>query len=176
MKGYPRRFLPSLATCFALLATTGLLLLPTALEFRFGWDVAWRLPGAQRLWVAALHSALALLMCGFAGALWSLHVRVGWRSRRHLRTGLTTIGLLLAAGLSALGVLCAGNEGWLMAASAAHTGLGVASVVCGALHWGVAIVERARFRVLRRPPGCRPLRRVAAGVPTAASSEHRESR
>ena len=146
MKGYPRRFLPNLVACFALLATTGLLLVPTTLEFRFGWDVAWRIPGDQRLWVAALHTALALLMCAFAGALWSIHMRVGWRGRRHLRSGLATIGLLIAAGLTALGVLYAGDESWLAAASASHTVIGAVSVLCGAAHWGVALVERARRR------------------------------
>ena len=148
MKGYPGRFLPGLVTVFVLLTATGLLLVPTALEFRFGWDVAWRLPGDRRTWVAGLHTALAFAMCGFAGALWSIHVRVGWRSRRHLASGLAITGLLLATAITSLALLYAGDETWLSSASAAHTLVGVASVAGGAVHWGVTIVERARRRLV----------------------------
>ena len=155
MKGYPRRFLPSLVATFAALAVSGLLLVPTALDVRFGLDVAWRLPGEHRLWVAGLHSAMALLICGFAGALWSVHMRVGWRSRRHLPSGLATVGLLAGTVLTALGVLYFGDEAWLVSASAGHTLLGVVSVICGAVHWTVAGFERARRarRSYRRPRG-----------------------
>lgn len=144
MKGYPRRFLPGLVAVFATLAVSGLLLVPTMLDLRFGWDVVWRLPGGHRLWVAALHSAAALALCGFAGALWSVHMRVGWRSRRHLISGLATAGLLGGTALTAVGVLYLGNEAWLLSASAVHTLLGLAAVAGAAAHWAVAVVERAR--------------------------------
>jgi hypothetical protein len=144
VKGYPRRFLPTLVATFVVVGISGLLLVPTMLDFRLGWDVPWRLPGAHRLWVAAIHSTFALLICGFAGALWSVHIRVGWRSRRHLITGLATAGFLAATSITALGVLYFGNERWLTLSSAGHTLLGAASLVGGGSHWIVAIAERAR--------------------------------
>jgi hypothetical protein len=144
VKGYPRRFLPALIATFIVLAVSGLLLVPTLLDVRFGWDVVWRLSGSQRLWVAGLHSAMALAICGFAGALWSVHMRVGWRSRRHLHSGLWTLGLLVGTALTALGILYFGDERWSLSASAVHTVLGIVSVIGGGVHWAVAIMERAR--------------------------------
>lgn len=152
MKGYSHNFFGGLTTTFAVLAISGFLLIPTALDLRFGWDVYWRLPGQQRLWVAALHSGAALLMCAFAGALLSIHMRVGWRSGRHLRTGLSTTGSLGIAAITALGVFYLGDEGWLVSASAGHILLGTASVVCGAAHWTVGFAERARRRAPRDYP------------------------
>lgn len=146
MKSYPRRFLPALLATFGALAASGLLLVPTMLELRFGWDVVWRLAGEQRLWIATLHSALALLMCCFAGALWSIHMRVGWRSRRHLVSGFATTGLLAATALTALGVLYCGDEFSLLTSSALHTVLGLTAVIIGVAHWTIAIVERAGRR------------------------------
>jgi len=144
MKGYPRRFVPCLVAASAVLAVSGLLLVPTMLDLRFDLDVGWRLPGEQRLWVAAAHTAAALLLCGFAGALWSIHMRAGWRGRRHLRSGIATASLLAGTALTALGILYLGNEAWLLPASAAHMLLGVFSLVGGASHWLVAVVERRR--------------------------------
>lgn len=146
MKGYPRRFLPGLVAAFGVLAASGLLLVPGMLDLRFGFDVAWRLSGSQRVWIALLHSALALTMCGFAGALWSMHMRVGWRSRRHVVSGIATTCLLAATALTSLGVLYFGNELSLMTASASHTVFGLATVIWGGAHWAIAIIERAGRR------------------------------
>jgi cation transport ATPase len=162
VKGYPRRFLPSLIGLVVALTVSGALLVPTALELRFGWDVAWRLPGQQRLWVAGLHTAAALLICAFIGALWSIHVRVGWRSRRHLRSGLATIGLLGGAALTTLGVFYVGDESWLVSASAAHILLGTGSTILVAVHWGVSILERARRR--------EPIRSAMQSQPTSRAA------
>jgi hypothetical protein len=147
MKGYPRGFKTALLATFGVLGASGLLLVPTALEFRFGFDVAWRLPGGARLWVAAAHAATALLICAFAGALWSVHMRAGWRGRRHVVSGLLTIGSLTAAALSALGVYYLGSETWLVSASAAHTAFGVVGLLLVCLHASFALIARARRRV-----------------------------
>lgn len=147
MKAYPRWFLPSLVASFVALALSGFLLVPTALEFRLGFDVVWRLPGEQRLWVAAAHSALSLTMCAFVGALWSVHMRVGWRSRRHLVSGLSTVTVLIGAALTAIGLLYFGNETSLLSASVLHTLIGTVSVAASGMHWAVTIIERSRKRV-----------------------------
>jgi hypothetical protein len=144
MKGYPRGFLSSLVVTFVALAASGVLLVPTALELRFGWDVPWRPAGDQRLWLAALHSSAALAACGFAGALWSVHMRSGWRSKRHLPSGSTTAALLAGTVITSLGVLYLGSEFWLNAASAGHILFGAAWLAMGAMHWTAAIVERSR--------------------------------
>jgi hypothetical protein len=144
MKGYPRGFLWSLVVTSIGLAASGVLLIPSALELRFGWDVPWRPTGGQRLWLTALHSSAALATCAFAGALWSIHMRSGWRAKRHLPSGSATAALLAGAVITAPAVLYLGNESWLDAASAGHILFGVACVGVGTLHRALAIIERSR--------------------------------
>lgn len=155
MKAYPRRFLPALVGSFAALALTGLMLVPGVLDLRFGLDVVWRLNGPASTPVAAVHAAAAFLVCGFAGALWSIHMRAGWHSRRHLLSGPACFGCLIGAALAALGVLYLGEPGWLAAASAAHTVLALAALAWAGVHWRRAVVERAGRREARTSPNLR---------------------
>jgi hypothetical protein len=173
MKGYSRRFLPALLASFIVLLGTGLLLLPTVLDLRFGFDVAWRLPGAHSTWVAGIHSAAALLVCGFVGALWSIHMRAGWHSRRHRLSGPATFALLVGAALTALGVVYLGDPAGLAVASAFHTLLASGAVVVGGIHWRLARVERAGRRSVRSNVHARPAtrRRSASSFARAAANE-----
>jgi hypothetical protein len=149
MKGYPRRFLSTLIVVFAALTVTGLLLVPTVLDLRFGFDVIWRLSGGQRSWIGGLHTGTAFFFCCLAGAVWSIHMRVGWRSSRHVLSGVITVGLLGSTALSALGILYFGDQSWLVSASAAHVLVGLFGVVCAGLHWTSVVIERSRRRGIR---------------------------
>lgn len=134
MKGYPRYFLRALLTVFGLLAGSGLLLMPTALDVRFGWDVPWRLAGGERVLTAAIHCTAALLMCAFLGALWSLHMRLGWRTRRHLVSGLLATAILGGAALTSVGIYYLGDENLLLTASAGHMAFGITATATTVVH------------------------------------------
>lgn len=148
MKGYPRGFLATLWTvCMALLAT-GLLLAPTTLELRLGWQMPWRLGGGARVGVAAMHAALAFLLLFVIGALWSIHMRAGWRQRRQRKTGAMLVCDLLGLALSALGVYYLGDSGVADATALAHLSLGVLLALPLAVH---AMTKRRHRRSARRP-------------------------
>jgi heme A synthase len=125
MRGYPPRFTQLLWAVCGLLLVSGLLLLPTTLQMRADIEVPWRLPGDARIWTAALHTLGAFLMLALAGALWSIHMRAGWRRKRHRRSGATLVLIVLALLLSAVGVFYLGESRWADVAAGTHAVLGL---------------------------------------------------
>jgi hypothetical protein len=134
MKGYPPRFLPVLWTVCALLLASGLLLLPTTLALRFGWTLPWRLPGDARIATAAMHAAVSFAVLGIAGALWSIHMRAGWRRHRQRATGAALVAGLGGLTLSAVGVYYLGESGAADTAALIHVLLGLGLVPPFAIH------------------------------------------
>lgn len=147
MKGYPRAFLPSFWLLCAGLLTSGLLLAPTTLDLRLGWDMAWRLPASNHIAVAAVHAGLSWVACMVVGALWGVHMRAGWRKRRQRRSGTLLTSLLLLLMASALGVYYLGDAALADPVALAHLVLGL--VLALPLAWHVL---RGR-RSLRRRSG-----------------------
>lgn len=148
MKGYPRRFVAMLVAVVALTWLTGLLLAPTTLALHASIELPWRLPGAARVGVVAAHVGAALAFVFFCGALWSLHMRQGWRHGRQRPSGVAMTGLLLVAVCSSLGVLYVGGETQADSAALLHLGAGMAFVVPLARHWWRA--QRVRRQGRRR--------------------------
>lgn len=145
MNGYPRWFVPGLVAALLLMLATGLLLAPTTLALRAEMAVPWRLPGSGRVLCAAIHAAGGFAMVLLVGALWSLHMRAGWRARKQVVSGsmLGIVMLLLAA--SAVIIYYAGDEGLGVAAALFHLGTGVAVVIPFAWHWWHGRQVRMRF-------------------------------
>lgn len=125
MKGYPPRFLSLLWTVCAAMLVTGLLLLPTTLALRFDLNMPWRLPAEGRVLTAALHAAAAFVMLSVCGALWSIHMRAGWRRKRQRETGATLVLSLAGLGLTALGVYYLGDSTVANVVALLHVVLGV---------------------------------------------------
>lgn len=110
MRTYPRSFAPTLHAALLALLATGLLLTPGALRMRLEWEVPWFLPSDMRVWVAALHALSFLLVFGFIGALWAVHMRAGWVRRENVASGALLLGMFGLLGLSGLGLYYAGGE------------------------------------------------------------------
>lgn len=159
MKGYPRGFRGLLLASLGLLLVTGLLLAPTTLMLRTEWSVPWRLPGEGRIGVAALHCALGFLGMMLVGALWTGHMRSGWRRRRQRASGALAAGSMLVLTLTAVGVYYLGEEGAGTIAALAHLGIGLALVAVFGWHWWHG---HRHARHLRRP-----------GIPAGPRSAHR---
>jgi hypothetical protein len=134
VRGYPRGFRTALWGVCALLLATGLLLAPTTLQLRLDWPLPWRLAAQARTGVAALHAAASLAMLVLAGALWSLHMRSGWRRGRQRRSGALLVAGLAGLTATALGVYYLGEAGSADLVALAHLGLGLAVVPLLALH------------------------------------------
>ncbi len=144
MKGYPSWFLRLLVATLAGVLVSGLLLVPTLLLMRADVTLAWRLPAAGRVGVAALHAGTGVLVLMLTGALWSLHMRAGWHKRRRRASGAFSAGALAALAASALALYYLGDEGLAAAAAYVHLGLGIAFTLVFGWHWQAG--ER-----LRRP-------------------------
>jgi hypothetical protein len=155
MKGYPRWFMSALVTGSGLLYATGLLLGPTTLEMRAAWAPAWRLPADTRLGMAALHATLGLLMMVALGALWSVHMRAGWRKRRQRGSGLLLAAALLWLAITAVGVYYLADEFLANVAGLSHLAVGGLLLLPFAWHALKGHRRRTRRDLPGQGPSCR---------------------
>ncbi|MED5621163.1 hypothetical protein [Ideonella sp. BN130291] len=125
MKGYPRWFQPALLAGSLGLYASGCLLAPTTLQLRADWDLAWRLAANARIGMAALHATLAFVVLMFVGALWSVHMRSGWRRHRQKSSGLLVALPALLLALTGVAVYYLADEAWANVAALVHLGVGV---------------------------------------------------
>jgi hypothetical protein len=143
MKGYPPHFRRVLLWVLAACFLSGLLLVPTTLAQRAEWPVPWLpspWPAVSRVWLAAAHAFAAFALLWFAGALWAVHMRAGWRRRRQRVSGaLLVIGLGLLT-LTALLLYYAGDDQLAMWAALVHMAVGLLLALPMAWHgwwrWG----------------------------------------
>lgn len=135
MRGYPRWFPRLLAAGVGLLGVTGLLLGTNTLEMRADIQLGWHVAEAARTWSTALHALAGFLIMMFCGALWSIHMRAGWRRGEHRRSGLALALVLVGLALSAIGIYYSGDAvaaDWL---SYGHLIAGIAWVALLVWHW-----------------------------------------
>lgn len=127
MKGYPKWFSVSFVTSVVLiLFLTGLLLLPTTLELRGNLDsVPWRLESSNRTIVVAGHALFGFLMVAVLGALWTTHMRVGWRSKLKRPSGSLLVSFNLILVLTGIGIYYLGDDFLSSVASLSHAGIGL---------------------------------------------------
>lgn len=137
MKGYPRWVLPTLLGTTATIVVSGLLLAPGTFVTRAEMELVWMLPAAGRLATAALHASAGFALMLLVGALWSIHMRAGWRKRRHRGTGMSLALSMPLLALSAVGVYYFGDETLAATAAFIHLGLGVLMALTFAWHWTV---------------------------------------
>ncbi len=134
IKGYPGHFYSILMLTIAALFITGCLLVPTTLNLKLEWDVPWRLSSEQHIGMAAAHATLSLLMAAIIGALWSIHMRAGWRRRKNHHSGLSLLIIMVLLGISAMGIYYFGDEQSSMLSSVTHMLMGIAIPVLLLVH------------------------------------------
>jgi len=120
VRGYPGWFYPALLLTILVLAATGGLLTPTLFEMRLEWDVPWRLQGNGQIAIGALHSAISFWMMAMLGSLWNIHMRAGWRHRKHWRSGLGMAVLMLFLLVTAIGIYYLADERMALWAALSH--------------------------------------------------------
>ena len=134
MKGYPRRFYHCLMAAFAGVGASGLVLTPTTLLLRFDTSLAWRIASESLVFVAALHAAFGFIASWIFGALWTVHIRAGWRQRRQTGSGLTLVSALLGLILTGVGIYYLASDAWANAAAGLHVVLGLAGIAVFTWH------------------------------------------
>jgi len=139
--GYPRRFEGTLWLVGAALVLSGMALLPGAFELRWDRELAWRLPPGAGSDAATIHGVAASLFAVQLGTLWVVHMRSGWRRRRHRASGLGSALLLGALVATGWGLYYAGERvgAW---ASAVHIVVGLVVPLAVLIH--VLVGKRGR--------------------------------
>lgn len=135
MKGYPSWFERVLLACCAVLYVSGVLLIPTSFEMRSSIEFFWRLGGDERIWTGALHAAAAFLLMLQTGALWSVHMRSGWRRKQHWKTGILLASAFVYLAVTAVGVYYLANEAWANFSGLSHAILGLLLVLPFVIHY-----------------------------------------
>lgn len=134
MRGYPGWFYPALLFTVLGLVVTGFLLTPTLLEMRLEWNVPWRLQGNGQIATGALHSLVSFWMMTMLGSLWNVHMRSGWRHRKHWRSGLGMALLMLLLLFTAIGIYYLADEQLALWAALLHLLAGALVFVLFAYH------------------------------------------
>ncbi|MFG6449804.1 hypothetical protein ACG0Z6_16380 [Roseateles sp. BYS180W] len=150
MKGYPRWFPRLLGAASVVLGVTGLLLATTTLEMRAELELGWHAAGAVRTWGSACHALAGFMLMLFCGALWSIHMRAGWRRRQHRRSGLALALLLCALAGTAVGIYYSGDAelgNWF---GYGHLAGGALLLVTLAWHWVRGRRLRRRYGTAKR--------------------------
>lgn len=152
MTGYPKWFMYSLIAALIGLLATGVLLTPTSLDLRLEWDVPWRLAADSRQFTVAAHSVTAFAVIFAIGALWPVHMRAGWRTKRNHITGVGLGVLMGGLFISSIGVLYAGSEIGSLLSVAGHLVLGYLLLPFALKHMlkGIRLRKSKRSRVV--PP------------------------
>jgi hypothetical protein len=135
LKGYPRWFLPFLVATLLLLLASGLLLAPTTLLMRADIALEWRLPAPGRVGIAALHTVAGFAAMLLIGALWSVHMRSGWRRNRHRGSGLALALLLVLLCASAAAIFYLADETLGALAALLHLAAGIVLIAQFGWHW-----------------------------------------
>lgn len=92
--------------------------------------LGWMLTERRLLMVHGVAAAFVLIV---VGGLLPLHIRLAWRVRRNLVTGLVTLGAMALLGATGL-LLYYGSEEWRDAVRWGHIGVGVLATVAVPLH------------------------------------------
>lgn len=135
MKGYPHWFLRCVLLVLAVLLISGILLTPNTLIMRAEFDFEWRLPNAARIWASAMHAGFGFAMMLLVGAIWSIHMRSGWRRHKHRRSGLSLALLLLMLAATAIAIYYLGESASANWAAYLHLAAGVLTNVLFGWHW-----------------------------------------
>ncbi len=142
MSGYPRWFYKVLMLAFLVLLGSGVLLLPHLFSLRLEWEIGWEIASSTRLFSVALHSTFGFLVMAAVGALFSIHMRAGWRRRANIFSGMLLLSLFALMWLSAIGIYYFGDEQFSRWSSIVHV-LAAASALL-VFVWHHIVGERFR--------------------------------
>jgi len=135
MKSYPNWFYYSLLTSLAILILSGILLIPTALDMRFEWNVIWRLSGEQYLIAVAMHTTVSYLTLTALGALIPIHMKAGFITKKNYFSGLGLILLFIILATTGVGLLYLANSQLILLVDALHILIGIALIIIFLVHF-----------------------------------------
>lgn len=135
MRAYPRWFLTVLLASMLLIAVSGLLLTPTSLTMRFDMELPWRLAHGGSVMAAATHALAGFILMLLTGALWSVHMRSGWRRGQQRASGVGLGLSLLTLAATAVALYYLGDVSLAAGATLLHLAAGLALSGLFVWHW-----------------------------------------
>lgn len=134
MNGYPKKFYSWFIYTAILLWITGLLLIPSTLMLRFNYIPIWQLSEHLKHHTTTIHAILAFVTLWFLGAIWSIHMRSGWRKKKNRRSGAMLMTTLIVIIFTGLGIYYLGDEQLANLTSISHFSLGCLSPILLIIH------------------------------------------
>jgi len=135
MKAYPKWFLAFIWCVVVTISLSGIALVPKALELRFALITPFDFNSDLSELMRVGHAVIAFAYCTLIGALWASHMRLGWRKKSKLKTGLTLGLLSLVLIATALILYYSGDDAIINPASLTHIVLGVMFTLLFLLHF-----------------------------------------
>ncbi|QYJ74447.1 hypothetical protein [Shewanella sp. FJAT-52076] len=135
LNGYPDWFFYLLILSMTLCAATGFAMYPWVLEFKLEWELPMALNGQWRLPLVSSHALSAAVLLMLLGALWQVHMRAGWRKKENHVSGLFMALSMMLLMLTGVGLYYLSTESAQLAASLAHSGLGLSLMGVFCWHW-----------------------------------------
>lgn len=135
MKAYPKWFLPFLWFVMVTISLSGIGLLPKVMELRFPILTPFEINNDFSELMRMGHAVIAFVYCALIGALWATHMRLGWRKRSKLKTGLTLALLSLLLMVTALFLYYSGDDAVANPASVIHIVAGIALTLLFLMHF-----------------------------------------
>ncbi|ABM00861.1 hypothetical protein SHAM105786_05240 [Shewanella amazonensis] len=135
LNGYPGWFFYLLMLSMTLCAATGLAMYPWVLEFKLEWELPMALNGQWRLPLVSTHALSAAVLLMLLGALWQVHMRAGWRKKENRFSGIFMAFSIVLLMLTGVGLYYLSAESAQLAASLAHSVLGLSLVGLFTWHW-----------------------------------------
>ena len=134
MKGYPRGFPWVLFAVIGILAAAGLALIPNMLFFKLDWFEEPFLEGKTRMMIAAIHVSAAMAFAFLLGSIWAIHMRNGWRLKKHRISGGVLVISFVTLAVTGIGNFYLGDESWMKANGILHACAGIALILMTIIH------------------------------------------
>lgn len=124
MNGYPQHFYRWFMWIAVLVWITGLLLASSTLEIHFEYTLPWQLNEVLKHHTTTIHAVLAFTLLWLFGAIWTIHVRSGWRKKMNRKSGMLLMLTFVIIIFSGLGIYYLGDERLASFTALSHLSVG----------------------------------------------------
>ncbi|NQY26011.1 MAG: hypothetical protein HRT92_02410 [Piscirickettsiaceae bacterium] len=124
-----------LLTSLVILILSGILLIPTALDMQWEWNVIWRLSGEQYLIAVAMHTAVSYLTLTALGALIPIHMKAGFITKKNHFSGLCLIFFFVILATTGIGLLYLAHGQFILLIDALHIVMGIILIIIFLVHY-----------------------------------------
>ena len=134
MRGYPKWFPRILFLVIAVAALAGIALIPNFLFYKMEWFEDQPMDGKMRMNIASIHVTAAVCLTFLFGAVWTIHMRHGWRMKLHRVSGTLFVAAFALLALSGIGSWYFSNETLIRWNGILHVASGISLILMAVVH------------------------------------------